>query len=268
MPASINQDLWNLSKLYYISYGSKEQIKIDASVDGIKTKLTSYFGKDLFKIIEFGSYRRDTLLPRQFDPHSDVDLMLIFNHASLDLTPGTYRTRLLKFVEEKYPRSKGYRDSPTVVLELDHINYDLVPGYEQSYPIGFHNRLFIPASNSRWQETNPNDFNQELTTANGRHNYIIKPLIRLVKAANAKADYPLSTYELEQHVARTYYLGCSTLQDYFFRSIESLPEPFFGNVTAASRIQAIKATARRVKQHLDQDNLLAAHAWLKHILPL
>jgi predicted nucleotidyltransferase len=267
MPASINQDLWNIAKLYYISYGSSEQKKIDASVEHIKTNLKSYFGKDLIKIIEFGSYRRDTLLPRQFDPHSDVDLMLIFNHANLDLTPGTYRTRLLKFVEEKYPRSKGYRDAPTVVLELDHINYDLVPGYELSYPIGFHDRLFIPASDSRWQETDPNGFNQELTAANGRYNYILKPLIRLLKAANAKAGYPIATFELEQHLARTNYFGCNSLEEYFFRGVQNLPEPFY-HVTGTNRIQAIKANARRVQECLTQDSLLSAHAWLKHILPL
>lgn len=48
MANSISGKLLSLAETYYISYGSPEQIKIDASVGRIKTKLKTYFGSDIF----------------------------------------------------------------------------------------------------------------------------------------------------------------------------------------------------------------------------
>jgi len=269
MATSINGTLLRLADKYYISYGSPEQKKIDASVENIKTNLKSYFGVDLIKIVEFGSYKRDTILPREFDPHSDVDLMLVFNHPNMLLSPGTYRTRLIKFANSKYQRSEVYKDSPTVVLELGHIKYDLVPAYEETYQLsGFNTNTYIPSSDSAWQRTDPTGFNQQLIAANTRSNSNIKKVVRLLKAWNAKVGYPLSSYYLEQLIANIYCLYCTNLQDWFFQAIEQLQIAIFGNATATARIQSLKANADRVKTALTQNNETVALNWLSHILPM
>ena len=179
---SINGKLLQLANQYYISYGSPEQKKIDASVETLKQRLRYHFGSNILNLIEFGSYKRDTILPRNYDEHSDVDLMIFFNHASLQVTPGTYRNYLVKFAEERYSRSNVYKSSPTVVLELDHIKYDLVPAYEEIYTWNFNKTVYIPKTDSSWMTTDPNGFNSELTRANTAYGSNIKKVIRLLKA--------------------------------------------------------------------------------------
>ncbi|MFL5741237.1 MAG: SMODS domain-containing nucleotidyltransferase [Flavisolibacter sp.] len=269
MASSINGTLLRLADKYYISYGSPEQKKIDASVGNIKKNLKIYFGNDLIKIIEFGSYKRDTILPREFDSHSDVDLMLVFNHANMLVNPGTYRTRLIRFANDKYERSEVFKDAPTVVLQLGHIKYDLVPAYEEaSWLLGFNSRIFIPQSDSQWRQTDPVGFNQQLVKANTRSNSNIKKVVRLLKAWNAKSGYPLSSFDLEQKIANVFCMYCTTLQDWFFEAIRQLPLSYFGNSTANSKIEALKANADRVKVALNQNNETVALNWLSHMLPM
>src|SRR4051794_1761567 len=110
-PPPLNYTLDNLSKLYYIKHGSEEQKSIDASVVHLHSNLKSWFVKAVLKVEDFGSYKRDTILPRKYDEHSDVDLLVFFDHGSINITPNAYRDRLVKFAENKYPQSVVYRSS-------------------------------------------------------------------------------------------------------------------------------------------------------------
>lgn len=267
MASSINSKLLSLADAYYISFGSSEQTKIDASVSRIKTKLKSYFGSDILSINEFGSYKRDTILPRKYDGHSDVDLMIVFNHNILNLTPGSYRTRLLKFAEIQYSRSEVYKSAPTVVLELDHIKYDLVPAYEQVYTFLNSKTTYIPKTDSEWMSTDPNGFNEKLSNINKQNNWQIKRVIRLLKAWNAKVGYPLESFQLEQEAAGIIYFFCNSLEDYFFYAINGL-SGYRSNYTASQKITALKENAKRVKSFLHSGNEISATLWLGHILPL
>jgi len=267
MANSISGKLLSLAETYYISYGSPEQIKIDASVGRIKTKLKTYFGSDILSVSEFGSYKRDTILPRKYDEHSDVDLMIVFNHNLLNLLPGSYRTRLIRFAEAQYSRSEIYKSAPTVVLELDHIKYDLVPAYEQVYTFLNSKTTYIPKSDSEWMATDPNSFNERLSNVNKQNNWHIKRVIRLLKAWNAKVGYPLESYQLEQEIAGMGYVFCYTLEDYFFYAINGLSS-YRDNYTATQKVTALKGNANRVKSFLQSANELTAHLWLSHILPL
>lgn len=267
MASSLNGKLLSLADTYYISYGSQEQIRIDASVGRIKAKLKNYFGTDILSINEFGSYKRDTILPRKYDEHSDVDLMIIFNHSLLSLTPGSYRTRLIRFAESQYSRSEVYKSAPTVVLELDHIKYDLVPAYEQVYTFLNSKTTYIPKSDSEWMSTDPNSFNERLSNVNRMNNWHIKRVIRLLKAWNAKVGYPLESYQLEQEIAGMVYVFCNTLEDYFFYAINGLSS-YRNNYTASQKVIGLKENANRVKSFSQSANEISAVLWLGHILPL
>jgi hypothetical protein len=271
MAVSINGILGQLANEYYISYGSIEQKKIDASVETLKTRLKAYFGNNVLKITDFGSYKRDTILPRKFDEHSDVDLMIFFNHSILKYTPGTYRNHLIDFADKKYSRSDVKKSSPTVVLELDHIKYDLIPTYEENLVWTTYKTIYIPENDTKWMSTDPFGFNAELTRVNTENSSNIKKVIRLLKAWNAKVGYPIESYKLEQQIARIVYWnwGDKTLQFYFFAAIEGLSSFTSSNLFYPNpKIVLLKENAKKVKTYLQADNIAGANTWLAHILPM
>lgn len=74
----------------------------------------------------FGSYQRETILPRWADADSDVDFMVVFNNP-YNYQPQTFLNWLRAFAESKYPLSFKRQSFPTVVVELNHIKFEIVP---------------------------------------------------------------------------------------------------------------------------------------------
>lgn len=104
---------------------SGENSSIATSVSSLQIKLNAYFVSALSEHFKFGSYTRETILPRKLDAGSDVDYMVVFKHGSSK--PQTYLDRLRRFVEAKYAKSEIRQSHPTIVLELSHIKFELVP---------------------------------------------------------------------------------------------------------------------------------------------
>lgn len=265
MAVSLNYKLSQLASSYYISSSSSEATKIGGSLNNLRSNLKSHFNNDISTVVEFGSYKRDTILPRKFDESSDVDLMIVFNHASINVNPSTYRRYLHSFAAKYYPNSIIYKSTPTVVLELYHIKYDLVATHQADGWSGI--STYIPKSETSWMETDPHGFNRSLSEKNKNNSYNIKPVIRLLKAWNAKVGYPIDSYELEKEIVSMSFFFNNTLEDYFFDIIDSLSS-YRGTSTANSKVNALKENARRVKDALEADNLNSAWLWLGHILPL
>ena len=120
----------------------------------------------------------------------------------------------------KYSRSEIYQSSPAIVLELNHIKFELVPAIKNSW-----GQLQIPAKASDyndWISTDPTTFNTTLTSANQKHNDFIKPLVRLVKYWNVKAGYPFESFDLEQRVVNSAFYGNTLLKNYFYNFANSL----------------------------------------------
>ena len=267
MALSINYRLQQLANDYYISSSSPENTKILSSVTNLKTKLRSHFGNDIKVTEEFGSYKRDTILPRFYDENSDVDLMIIFNHSVNNVNPSTYRKRLHEFADKYYPSSEAYKSKPTVVLQLNHIKYDLVPAY-QEFSSWSGTTTYIPESDTAWMTTDPHGFNKELSEKNKNNNSNIKPVIRLLKAWNAKVGYPIESYSLEKEIVSQTYWGANTLEEYFFSAIDGLSIYANGRFLRRPKLEALKDNASRVKSALQSNNLTGALLWLGHILPL
>ena len=269
MAASLNTKLTQLANEYYISHGSPEAVKIDSSVSTLIQKIKGFFTLDVPDIIEFGSYKRDTLLPRKYDNESDVDLMVVFNHASLGSRPGYYRDRLVQFADKYYSRSDVRKTIPTVTLELNHIKYDLVPTYIQTQVWNLNKTYYIPETDDKWMITDPHGFNTILTNANKSSNYNLKRIIRLLKAWNAKVGYPISSYALEQELTNITYWFKNTTEEYFFAAIEGLALYRNGNFYSPNaKVSSLKDNANRVKQYLQAYNYNSAYSWLSHILPM
>lgn len=180
-----------------------EKVNIRRSLALLQTRIAEYFREPSFNASEvarhftFGSFTRGTMLPRNMDPLSDVDYLIIF--ANSNLKPQSCLDRLRRFVEKYYLQGSEIKQShPTIILSLNHIRFELVPAIETWW-----NGIQIPTKASLfsdWRPTNPNEFNAALSEKNQWNEDLIKPLIRITKYWNALNQYPFESYVLEQMI--------------------------------------------------------------------
>ena len=149
------------------------------------------------------------------DEQSDIDYMVVFSDNNA--TPQTYLNRLKTFVEKRYSSSEIYQSSPTIVLELNHIKFDLVPATTT-----WLGDLQIPNGSGGWMTTNPNDFNATLEAKNKEHKSLIKPTIRLFKYWNATSGFPFESFAMEKWVCSLSFWFASNQKDYLFITIDNL----------------------------------------------
>ena len=236
---SINSYLQNLGSSLVLS--SVEKSSITNSIDTIKSRLTSYFGDEVIDTIVFGSYTRETILPKKADEKSDIDLMVVFKNP-YNYKPQTFLNWLKKFAETKYSRSEIYQSSPTIVLKLNHIKFELVPA-NTSYCM-----YYIPKNSSEWMYTNPNDFNDKLIQCNKNNYYKIKPIIRLLKYWNIENNRKMSSFQLESKIAdemKYAYLNCTSYTEYLISGLNKF-------ITYYDDLQ-IDKTIKKINEALDDE---------------
>ena len=207
---SVNTYLQGLGSSLVLS--STEKASISVSVDTIKSRLTSYFGEEVTEKKLYGSYVRETILPRKADERSDVDLMVVFKNPYM-YKPQSFLNRLKSFTEYYYSQSEIHQSSPTIVLELNHIMFELTPAYMTNYGM-----YYIPKNSSEWMYTDPDGFYSKLTECNKNNSYKIKPVVRILKHWNIQKNYrDLASYELEKKIAEELmyaYYSCTSYTDY------------------------------------------------------
>lgn len=263
MPSSLNQELTNLSSFYYLKNDSREAARIEYSVNYMIDKIKKHFGSKIHKVYTFGSWERDTILPRRFDKQSDVDIMVVFNHSDYDRTPETYRSWLLEFAKTYYPTSDIYKSSPTIVIELGNIKIDLVPAKEELILGGIWSLTQIPISTNQWGGTDPKDVKESLTRVNQEYNGIVRPVIRLLKAWNSKNDYPFNSYLLEKQIISMNFSGDNIETGFYY---------VFNRLTSDNNLQVKKvlsaqAAIEAIKNYLYHGDKATAYAILCRILP-
>lgn len=197
----------------------------------------------------FGSSTRGTILPRTMDEHSDIDYMVVF--ADSIATPQTYLNRLKTFVEKRYGSSDIYQSSPTIVLDLNHIKFELIPAI-----INWFGNLQIPNGSGGWMTTSPNDFNATLDSKNKENKYLIKPTIRLFKYWNATAGFPFQSFEIEKWICNQNFWFQANQRDFFFKVVESLDTSSSNAQWVNNEITRAKSIVRNVKQY-EQDEMPA-----------
>ncbi len=218
---SVLSHLRNAANNAVLSQRERNSIRI--SIATISDRLDASFGADVSEHIMFGSYQRNTILPRSMDDRSDVDYMVVFEDAGH--RPQTYLDRLRRFAEDRYHSSEVHQSNPTMVLELNHIKFDLVPAVRNWFGSL---RIPAPASNFLdWVDTDPGGFNNELGRANQRCSSLLKPTIRLIKYWNAVNGHVFDSYELEQELVGQSFFLCENLQDYCFAAIQGLSVGFW-----------------------------------------
>ena len=240
-----------------------EKTSITKSITTLSSRLSAYFGSNITSHFQFGSYTRGTILPRKADSNSDIDYMIVFNTSDGQKKPQTYLDRLKRFAEAKYSTSEIYQSSPTIVLSLNHIKFELVPAiYNYAYQ--------IPSPSSSWMEwmsTDPLGANQALQDKNKAENYQIKPLVRLIKYWNSTQGHLFTSFSIEQYIVGNYFWSCTTLRDYFYAFWDDFSCADGCSQNTKDRVARAKKYAAQAKQY-EADNMPAsAETEIKKIVP-
>lgn len=193
---SINTYLDDISSKLIIKGEASEAI--NKSVDTFRNRMKDYFANHeaitLNEVRVFGSYERDTNLPQSVDHSTDVDIMLVMNNDGC--TPQTYLDRVRRAVEAKYSTSDIMQSSPTIILSMTHIRFEITPAIVKN------NFYHIKNGDNEWMPTYCFADLNYLIEANKANNYMVKPTIRLVKYWNVnKNNKSISSYELEAKLA-------------------------------------------------------------------
>lgn len=224
-----------------ITIDDYERNKIDISINNLHRKLNIYLSNIETKFV-FGSYDRKTILKRSKDPNSDVDFLVCFNDG-INYKPQTLLTRLKNFAVANYSRSEIYQSSPTVVLDLSHIKFELVPSYKQW------STYFIPAPASNymdWISTYPYQAKEDLDRKNRQNSHCIRKVVRLLKYWNVKNGKVYTSYELEKHICQVNYFLCMSLKDYFFHAVSNL-FIYNSNYSKRAKVDRLKQIVNNTK---------------------
>lgn len=232
----------------------RENLSIQRSIDALSRRLTEAFGPEIQEQLRFGSSTRDTILPRSMDEHSDVDYMVVFK--SEGLTPQTYLDRLKRFALTNYPKASIKQSFPTIVLELNHIKFELVPALK-----AFWYDYKIAGPEGSWRGCSPSSFRGELTERNQACHSLLKPTIRLLKLWNAKRGYVYESYLLEKQVVDSSYAFCSNLSQYFFKAIDDLEST--GIDWKDGHVRNAKAAIKEVRRLEEGGNSAAAETLVR-----
>jgi predicted nucleotidyltransferase len=257
---SINSKLIAFSQNELVlSHNETEREKINASLGQLEKILKDKLGSNIKEFIRFGSFTRNTILPRKYDSKSDVDLMVVFNISAGKKTPGTYRKNLLDVISVAYPLSVSKKDFPAVKLELNHIMFDIVPAYCEEF---WGKSYYIPSSNDSWRSTTPNDINASLASKNTQYgNNVIRNTIRLCKHWNAGAGYPLESYLMEKDIINLIYWGNEDTYERFLKTLNSIAGTRPGVRQALDYIQQYKGSWSQSPNEAKQ------FEWLQKLLP-
>ena len=264
---TVNSYLENLASSLVLKGDEKDSIS--TSISTIRTRLSSRFGSSVKERFQFGSSIRDTILPRKADEHSDIDYMVVFDTSSESYKPQTYLNQLRRFVEQYYSTSQIHQSHPTIVLELSHIKFELVPAIKpdlwSSYQIPSPSDSFL-----EWMNTDPTGFGKLLTDKNTNNSYRIKPLVRLVKYWNALNGRHFSSYDLENYIVNAnypFFLYSAPLKDYFYAFWDMFSYGSGTSQYVADKVDRAKEKIAEIKQDEENGYPSLAESNLQKILP-
>ena len=122
----INTYLTTLAKKLVIDPDSKK--KIEVSISHLKENMWGLFQDRLVEVAVFGSFDRETFI--ESDTEADVDILVNFKQK--EFQPDTYLKQIRELCNKKYSRSDIYPDHPTIVIDMEHIKFEIVPSYNYS----------------------------------------------------------------------------------------------------------------------------------------
>ena len=248
-----------------LGWSADERKRIETSISNLQYWLNKKL--EVSETMVFGSWTRNTILPRKYDEGSDIDLMVVFNGNLNNRDPEWCRGRLRSFVASGYPRSDVRKDAPAVKLELDFIKYDLVPAVIDECT----GQYYIPNTSqygSGWMLTSPKDIDSKLSRINTDiGGNLARDVIRLCKYMNKSTGrIAMSSYELESFVLNSVqsisYFTPKRTYDYFLEVM--------GIIGAEWRIldpQSFQNILDWIVYYRRRGNISGQVTWMKHLLP-
>ena len=193
--------------------------------------------------------------------------MIVFNDDNV--TPQSYLNRLKGFAENHYSSSERKQSHPTIKLDLNHITFELVPALQK-----FRSGYKIPTRSylgDDWMDTDPNDFNHDLTEKNKEYGFLIKPVIRLMKYWNAQNDYIYDSFELEKWIIERNFscfgfFHTPDLKKYFFQFIYELGTSRLAE-TNKNKVNRAKDIIAEIKELEAEGYPAKAEDKIKKLLP-
>lgn len=259
---NVNTLLTNFAqKDLVLSYNQNERVRINNSLSRLESVLSEKLGDTIYGYIRFGSFTRNTILPRKYDPKSDVDLLVIFNREDYCYSHKTYHKWILDALISAYPNSVSKKNHPVVKLELNHIMFDVVPSYyEDSFWSG--QRYYIPDKKYGWRETFPNDINTTLSKKNQSYGgNIVRNVVRLCKHWNAMYGYPYESYLMEKQIVNTFLWHGDDLYTKFLSVLDDIAGSYPGVRQSIDSINKYK------NSWFEKPNVDKQIFWLKRLLP-
>jgi len=176
-----------------ITPGKYESGKASSHKSSITRRLEDYF--DLNQLFYSGSANNGTSISY----YSDVDFFASIPRNKLKNNSGTSLREIKECLQERFPNTSIYVDSPAVVLDFgsgDWGTAEVIPAdyIEQK---GGRNVYDIPNGSGGWTRSSPSTHTSYVTTENNRLNRRLKPLIRFLKAWKYYCNVPISSFYLE-----------------------------------------------------------------------
>lgn len=143
-----------------------------------------------------GSYKKNTLI----NPANDIDVFVILKgYTQYDVKPNTILDKLKKDLNIAYLKTLVKQDKPCVVLEFQHVTFELTPAIENYW--GGHSEFYIPemSKNNTWQKVeNPRVLENSLSQKNQNLNQKLIPLIKMMKKCKVNNKINTPSFEMEK----------------------------------------------------------------------
>jgi hypothetical protein len=144
-----------------------------------------------------GSYKKQTLI----NPANDVDVFVVLSEYTRNcITPNTILNKLKKDLRKTYPNTVIKQNKPCVVIEFNHVTFELTPAIEINSKNEYNN-FYIPemSKNNTWKKVkNPRILEKELTEANQRLDNKLNPLIKMMKKCKVNNNLTTPSFEMEK----------------------------------------------------------------------
>lgn len=152
-----------------------------------------------------GSYKKKTLV----NPANDIDVFVVLKgYTKYDVKPNSILDKLKKDLDITYQKTPVKQDKPCVVLEFQHVTFELTPAIEIENYWGGHSEFYIPemSKNNTWQKVeNPRVLENLLTQKNQSLNQKLNPLIKMMKKCKINNNIKTPSFEMEKLAINSLY---------------------------------------------------------------
>lgn len=244
----------------------------------ITSRLEAYY--DLKQLFYSGSANNGTSISK----HSDVDFFAWIPTSKLRSNSATSLREIKECLQERFPNTTVYVDSPAVVLNFGSADWDTAEVIPSDY-IGMKdnkNIYEIPDGSGEWMRSSPSTHTSYVRSENIRLGKKLKPLIRFLKAWKYYYKVPISSFYLELRATKwmenestiVYDIDlCTILKKLYYCSLAAMQDPkgisgyVYACTTEAKKKEALsklytaKTRAEKAREAEKAGKIIEAFDW-------